>query len=46
VKDTWASRDLPVLNAIVTALEDNIRVSAARVAAANRHPGEDVVRSF
>ena len=46
MKDTWASRDLPVLNAVVTALEDTFRVSAGEVASATGIPAEDVVRAF
>jgi hypothetical protein len=46
VKDTWATRDLPVLDAIVTALEDSFSVSAAQVAADTGIPDEDVVRAF
>ncbi len=46
MKGTWAERDLPVLDAIVTALEDDFRVNAAQVAAATGIPGEDVVKAF
>jgi hypothetical protein len=46
VKDTWAERDLPVLDAIVTALEDEFRVSAAQIGAATGIPDDDVVRAF
>jgi hypothetical protein len=46
VKDTWGSRDLPVLDAVVTALEDAFRVNAAEVAAATGIPADDVVKAF
>ena len=46
MKDTWADRDLPVLDAVVTALEDDFRVSAAQIATATGIPGEDVVKAF
>ena len=46
MKDTWASRDLPVLDAIVTALEEDFRVSAAQIAAATGLPADEVVKAF
>lgn len=47
MKDTWASRDLPVLDAVVTALEDDYRVNAAQVAAAvTGIAADDVVKAF
>jgi hypothetical protein len=46
VEDTWARRDLPVLSAIVSALEDQADVSAAQVARVTGIPGEDVVKAF
>jgi hypothetical protein len=46
VNDTWAGRDLPVLDAVVTALEDEFRVSAAEIAAVTGIPGDEVVKAF
>ena len=47
MEDTWASRDLPVLDAIVMALEDDFSVDAGRVASAMTGlPADDVERAF
>ncbi len=46
MEDTRASRDLPVLDAVVSALEDDYRVSAAQIAEVTGISGEEVVRAF
>jgi hypothetical protein len=46
MEDTWAGRDLPVLDAVVAALEEDFRVTAAQIAAATGIPADDVVKAF
>lgn len=46
VKDTWVTRDLPVLDAIVTILEDEFEASVPQVAAMTGLPAEEVTRAF
>jgi DNA-binding MarR family transcriptional regulator len=46
VEDTWASRDLPVLDAAVRLLEDNVMVTVAGIAAATGIDPKDVARAL
>lgn len=46
MKDTWASRDLPVLDATVRLLEDNFQATVADIAAETGIEPENVARAL